>query len=246
MATALRPGLTAQQERAITAGGISVALSAGAGCGKTFVLTERFLAALEPSPGEQGIRLDQLTAITFTERAAREMRDRIRAACARRLLDAPPQQVDHWLRLIRELDMARISTIHSFCGSLLRAHAVEAGLDPRFSVLDQSQADTLLYELIDRELRRRLALGEEAVLELVVQFGLAGLRDMVAQLLAARQDIDWPQWRKETVDGLLGRWEDYSAQRHRAAGGGKDRPLAGRRPAVGDHSRHSALTAGHA
>jgi ATP-dependent helicase/nuclease subunit A len=69
---------TDQQRRAIETQHVSVALSAGAGCGKTFVLTERFLSYFRPQgplgPGE----LNQLVAITFTERAAREMRDRVR------------------------------------------------------------------------------------------------------------------------------------------------------------------------
>ncbi len=211
MAAAVGQRLTEEQQRALAARGVSVALSAGAGCGKTLVLTEKFLRALEPDGDGDDTRLDQLTAITFTDRAAREMRDRIRAACLDRLKapEATESQVEHWLRLVRQLDTARIGTIHSFCGSLLRAHAVEAGIDPRFRVLDQPQADTLLFERIDRELRRRLAEREEAVLDLVVEFGLAGLRDMVRQLLARRQEIDWPQWRGETAAGLLARWEKF-------------------------------------
>jgi len=135
-------GLTDQQRRAVDARGVSVALSAGAGCGKTFVLTERFLAQLDPSGEGRGTRdggrsrLAELVAITFTERAAREMRNRIRTACRGRLLEAPADQAGYWLDLIRDLDSARISTIHSFCGTLLRSHAVEAGLDPQFRVVD--------------------------------------------------------------------------------------------------------------
>lgn len=203
--------LTDQQQRAICTRGVSVALSAGAGCGKTFVLTERFLSCLDPRGPEAGgpLRLDQLTAITFTERAAREMRERIRAACTQRLLDAAEEDVEYWLRTIRELDGARISTIHSFCGSLLRSHAVEARLDPQFRVLDQAQTETLLYELIDGELRERLTSRQEAVLDLVVQFGLDNLREMIRRLLAQRQEIDWAQWRSETAEGLVSRWEGF-------------------------------------
>ena len=203
--------LTDQQQRAICARGVSVALSAGAGCGKTFVLTERFLSCLDPHGPETGgsLRLDQLTAITFTERAAREMRQRIRAACTRRLLEASEEDVEHWLRTIRELDGARISTIHSFCGSLLRSHAVEARLDPQFRVLDQAQTETLLYELIDGELRELLTSRQEAVLDLIVQFGLDSLREMIRRLLAQRQEIDWAHWRSETAEGLVSRWEDF-------------------------------------
>jgi ATP-dependent helicase/nuclease subunit A len=221
-------GLTEQQQRAVTARGVSVALSAGAGCGKTFVLTERFLRELEPwgHAGDEGgspifadtkigtvperrSRLGQLVAITFTERAAREMRSRIRKACRQRLKDCPEQQVGYWLGLVREMDAARISTIHSFCGSLLRAHAVDAGIDPRFRVLDGAQAGTLLLELTDDALRTLLAARDEATLTLVTRFGLDRLREMIARLLAARQEIDWSLWQGETAAGLVRRWEDF-------------------------------------
>jgi ATP-dependent helicase/nuclease subunit A len=201
--------LTPQQERAITTREVSIALAAGAGCGKTFVLTERFLSCLDPARPGGPLRLDQLTAITFTERAAREMRQRIRTACTQRLLDAPPEYVDYWLRTVRELDSARIATIHSFCGALLRSHAVEARLDPHFQVLDAAATQTVLYELIDEELRQRLAAGDNAVIDLVVKFGLPGLREMVGRLLGERQQIDWETWRGETPGRLLARWEDF-------------------------------------
>ena len=204
------PSLTDQQRRALSAGGVSVALSAGAGCGKTFVLTERFFTELEPDGSrEQRSRLGQIVAITFTERAAREMRDRIRKACRVRLENCPEHQIDHWLALVREMDSARISTIHSFCGSLLRAHAVEAGIDPRFRVLDAAQAATLLFELTDEVLRERLAGRDEATLALVTRLSLDRLRAIIARLLAARQDIDWALWRSETPEGLVKRWEEF-------------------------------------
>ncbi len=240
--------LTDQQRRAVTARGVSVALSAGAGCGKTTVLTERFLAELEPE-GDGGVkgsvkgdspifaetkigtvpatkigtvpetkigtvperrsRLGQIVAITFTERAAREMRDRIRKACRERLEQCPEHDVDYWLGLVREMDSARISTIHSFCGSLLRAHAVEAGLDPRFRVLDAAQAATLRFELTDDVLRTRLADRDEATLSLVTLYSFDQLRKMIAELLDSRQEIDWATWQSETPEGLAARWQDF-------------------------------------
>lgn len=178
-----RQSWTDEQRRAIAARDVSVALSAGAGCGKTYVLTERFLSHLEPSEAEP-TQLGQLVAITFTERAAREMRDRIRKACHKRLIECPEQEADHWLALLRELDAARISTIHSFCALLLRSHAVQSGLDPRFQVLDQSQANTLLVEIIDENLRDNLADRDKALIELIVRHGLGGLREMIAHLIS--------------------------------------------------------------
>ncbi|MGW8257831.1 MAG: UvrD-helicase domain-containing protein, partial [Thermoguttaceae bacterium] len=228
-----QPQWTDEQCRAIATRDVSVALSAGAGCGKTFVLTERFLAHLEPekSAGAGHTRLGQLVAITFTERAAREMRERIREKCLKRLRDCPEDQADHWLCLLNELDSARISTIHSFCASLLRSHAVEAALDPRFRVLDQAQANTLLNESIDDFLRETLSTvgGEssdrtaisaeyarnepcalfEAAVNLSARYGLRGVREMIAKLLNCRQEINWPSWRAVTVDNLLAKWRDY-------------------------------------
>ncbi len=211
MGAAAGDGLTDQQRRAVTARDVSVALSAGAGCGKTFVLTERFLAELEPGPGQTPPRskLAETAAITFTERAAREMRERIRAACNQRLLDAPEEHVDYWLHLVRQLDSARISTIHSFCASLLRAHAVEARLEPRFRVMERAQADTLLFELLDEQLRGRLADRDEAVIDLTVEFGLEGLRGRITRLLSRRQEIDWHEWLRETPESLTARWANY-------------------------------------
>jgi ATP-dependent helicase/nuclease subunit A len=209
MATAVRRKLTDQQHLAITTRGVSVALSAGAGCGKTFVLTERFLSCLDPENGPAEVaELSQLVAITFTERAAREMRDRIRSACQGRLLAAAAAQVPYWLNLVRELDAARISTIHSFCGTLLRSHAVEAGLDPQFRVLEQTEADTLLYESLEEQLRSRLAAQDPATIDLVAQFGLERLFEMVIDLLGHRQEIDWPLWLTETAEGLVSRWQE--------------------------------------
>ncbi len=155
------------------------------------------------------------------------MRQRIRTACTRRLLDAPQEQVDYWLRTVRELDSARIATIHAFCGTLLRSHAVEARLDPHFQVLDAAATQTVLYELIDEELRQRLAAREEAVMELVVRYKLRGLREMVGRLLAERQQIDWEAWRGETPAQARGPLGRVLAQGHAAPDPGPGQQVAG-------------------
>jgi ATP-dependent helicase/nuclease subunit A len=164
------PSFTPEQRAAIDTRDVAVALSAGAGCGKTFVLTERFLSYLEPSADESSRErtheLGEIVAFTYTERAAREMRDRIRRKCQDRLAAASDGDAAHWLRLLRDLDTARVSTIHSFCTSLLRAHAVEAGLDPHFSVLDAAQAPTIAWELLDDVLRAHLENREPATMRL--------------------------------------------------------------------------------
>src|SRR4051794_23302463 len=167
--------LTAEQSLAIESRDVSVSLSAGAGCGKTHVLTSRFLSHLDPTRANGGppVALPQLIAITFTDAAAREMRSRIRAACYEGL-DTPTLSSDDgdaWQRLLREIDTARVSTIHAFCTALLRSHAAEAGVDPTFSVLEQGEADVLLLDALDEVLRRRLSQNDADTLDLAAEFG---------------------------------------------------------------------------
>jgi len=181
------------------------------------------LAALAAGAAAGGARpeLAQLVAITFTERAAREMRDRIRSACHKRLLEGPASEADYWLDLVRELDAARISTIHAFCARLLRSHAVEARLDPQFAVLDQAQGATLLYESIEESLRSRLAEQDAGLEALAVQFGLDRVGTMIAQLLRRRSEIDWEQWDAQTPETLAARWEQFWREQTLPAVGGR-------------------------
>src|ERR1043165_2269085 len=108
----VRP-LTQEQHRAVFTRGVSVLLSSGAGCGKTHVLTERYLSHLR----QDGVEVGQIVAITFTERAARQTRARIRQAVLKHLRDADTDEdADRWARHLRGLETAPISTIHAFCG----------------------------------------------------------------------------------------------------------------------------------
>ncbi|WP_010586739.1 UvrD-helicase domain-containing protein [Schlesneria paludicola] len=202
-----KPQFTDQQSAAITTRNVSIALSAGAGCGKTFVLTQRFLAGLEPSSTEgRDVSLHSLVAITFTDRAAREMRDRIRAACHERLRHCPSEAVDHWLEILRGLDSARISTIHSFCTSLLRSQAVEAGLDPSFSVLEPALADTLLRHVVRDTLNGLLELRDPDAVQFVVLYGLERTRDLLRNLTAQRFQIDFRAFAETTPEQLAAAW----------------------------------------
>ena len=174
--------LTSQQRAALDARDVSVSLSAGAGCGKTFVLTERFLSHVDPTQIEPA-QLEELVAITFTDAAAREMRDRIRRRCFERLQSAKDDgEAAAWQRLMRSMDGARISTIHSFCTQLLRGRAVEAGLDPQFEVLDAATAELMKLETVDDRLRSLLLDGNEDVLNLAAKRGLDRVRSDVAAL----------------------------------------------------------------
>src|SRR5579862_9479732 len=120
-----------QQLAAVEARG-EVFVSAGAGTGKTSVLVERFVRAV----CDDGLDVDSVLAITYTRKAAGELRSRIRAAL-----------IEHGrAELARELDGAWISTIHGFCARLLRANPFAVGIDPRFRELDDEQGAVLRGE----------------------------------------------------------------------------------------------------
>src|SRR3954452_4806456 len=137
--------LNHEQLAAVEAGG-EVFVSAGAGTGKTAVLVERVVRAVT----ERGLDVDSILVITYTRRAAGELRTRIRAALAGR------GRHD----LARELDGAWISTIHGFCARLLRAHPFSAGTAPRFCELADGQGVVLCGESFERALTSFCASGE--------------------------------------------------------------------------------------
>ena len=134
--------LTKSQSGAVGHGSGDALALAGAGSGKTTVLTERYLALAR----RPGALVRRIAALTFTEKAASEMRERIAAAFA-----AAPDLADR----ARDVEFAPISTIHAFCARLLREHAVEAGVDPAFELLDET-ASTLLREDVWSGIERRL------------------------------------------------------------------------------------------
>ena len=123
-------------------------VSAGAGSGKTFTLTRRIVYALSPESGPFVEHLDQVLAITFTKDAAAEIRDRVRRALIEEGMDEEALAVDD----------AWISTIHGMCSRILRAHALELGIDPEFKMLEVT--DELMDKAVDRVMGR-VSGGEE-------------------------------------------------------------------------------------
>jgi ATP-dependent exoDNAse (exonuclease V) beta subunit len=143
----VNPERTEQQRTAVAEPGRDVFLRAGAGTGKTTVLVDRFCAAaLDPEVGVEGV-----LAFTFTERAADQLRRRIRVA-----LPGMEEKVDR----------AWISTIHGFCRRLLATHPAAAGLDPGFRVIDEAEGDRLAEYAFAEALDSLVGEGDPAALEL--------------------------------------------------------------------------------
>jgi ATP-dependent helicase/nuclease subunit A len=169
---------TPEQQRAIERRTGDLLLDAGAGSGKTSVLVERFVQSVL----QDGIDVAAMLTITFTEKAAAELRDRIRSRL--RALGAP--------EAARRTEGAFISTIHGFCARVLRVNALAAGLDPRFAVLDRYQSQPLSAAAFEAALEE-LARGEDGAraVDLVADYTQWSLRAAVlgvyAQLRSAGQ-----------------------------------------------------------
>ena len=187
-----------EQQAAIEAAGL-VFVSAGAGTGKTLVLVERFVRAV----CEQGLSVDSVLVITYTDRAAGELRSRIRS----RLVELGRTD------LARELDGAWISTIHGYCHRLLRAHPFAAGLDPRFRVLDESQARVIRGEAFEEALTEFCAGDEPERLRLLGTYGARDLRRMVSGVYETLRSAGRPL--ELVCDDLGGGPLDVQAERDR-------------------------------
>ncbi|MCK9307868.1 MAG: UvrD-helicase domain-containing protein, partial [Methanoculleus sp.] len=124
---------------------LSVCVTAGAGTGKTYLLTKRYIASLQYHRETEKTGAGDILALTYTDKAAAEMRTKIGKA-----LRLDPSLHDVWESFSR----CNISTFHGFCMSLLKEFAYEAGLDAGFSVMDELDTHELVTGTITEMLER--------------------------------------------------------------------------------------------
>ena len=194
-----------EQTEAILQRDHDVVVTAGAGTGKTRTLVARYLSLLE-----EKIPMREIVAITFTKKAAREMRNRIREEVRIYLHHPDLGEIDqqYWRDIYENLDSARISTIHSLAIDILRQHPAELGLDPKFELLDEGQAARLKARAVDVA----LAWGSEDP-NAAVLFPLYGdwkLRRVISELLSKRLDIG--DALNKSPDDIWQLWEPYLIQ----------------------------------
>ncbi len=199
----MAPPDAAVREAMRTRLGETMFVEAGAGSGKTTCLVDRFVALVEA-----GVDADRIAAITFTEKAAGELADRIRTELQNRSATSARCRA-----ALPALDRAAICTLHAFAQRLLNEHPIEAGLPPRVTVLDEI-ASQLAFEMrweafqnriiedpeLERPLRLLLALGArvEHLHQVALQFGANW--DLVEERLGG---ID-PEVPPLELDHLLG------------------------------------------
>ena len=161
---------TKEQKAAIELRGENLLVAAGAGSGKTAVLVERIIQrVLDPvSP----VDINRLLVVTFTNAAAAEMRQRIGVALFQKLKEAKnPVLVEYLQKQLSLLNIASITTLHSFCLDLLKEHYLLLDLDGKFSIANELEKELLIEDVLDRLLEEKYGEREAVFLDLINRYG---------------------------------------------------------------------------
>ncbi len=207
------------RRRLLTELDTSFVVEAAAGTGKTTVLVSRIVAVVRS--GKASLR--QVIAVTFTDRAAGEMKLRLREALEEARSAATAAQAGHLTRALEELEVARIGTIHGLCADILRDHPVEARVDPLFEVVETREAAALRLSVFNAWFERVLSKPGEGVRRLLRRRPKSpnedtprqALLDAVTKLIEHRDfTADWrrePFGRDAAIDALLLRLAELGA-----------------------------------
>ena len=198
-------GFTDEQQRVIDSRNKNLIVSAAAGSGKTAVLSERIAEKIcnEENPSS----IDRMLIVTFTNAAAREMRDRIGKRLRQKLAENPDNS--HIRRQIAILHTALITTIDSFCLYILKNHFEEIGIDPSFTVGTQGELSQISSDAFDEAIDEAFREGKESFKDLVEMFApsgkFKGFKDLVLWLANRVDSTPYPY---DTLANLIVREEE--------------------------------------
>ncbi|SFP44619.1 helicase-exonuclease AddAB subunit AddA [Salibacterium halotolerans] len=198
----LHSGWTDAQWEAVSASGADMLVSAAAGSGKTAVLVERIVHKMtHPDPPAD---VDRLLVVTFTKAAAAEMKGRISTALSRELNKHPGSL--HLQRQLSLVNRAQISTLHSFCMSVIRKYYYKIDIDPQFRILDETEGELMRDEIMDDLLEEKFQDPDnEAFLKAVERFSSdrsdEGVRRIIRRLFQfSRAHPDPDEWLAQNAD----------------------------------------------
>jgi len=200
-------GLTERQARAALDHTKSKCVTAGAGTGKTHVLVQKYISLLEG-----GVSVGSILALTFTEKAAGEMKVRVRRALAEK-------EGERWDAIRDEFLWAKVSTFHAFCASVLREFPVEADVGPGFAVLNEREAARLREEAAEGLIHGEPPEEDRAaVIGALRAVGAYELKNYLERLYA-RRDVAEPFFAALANDeeAVIGAWQAAVEQRKEAA-----------------------------
>lgn len=180
---------------------------AGAGSGKTEVLTRRIIHILE----QRQLELSQILVVTFTDKAAGQMRARVYQIIQHQIAQNDEHPA-YWLNLKENFYQNHISTFHSFCASILREYALEAQIDPDFSILSELEQRDLLGDVVNQEINR-LALNRNSVdldrLSRVWQRGVI-VANLIRLIESRSQSQEWLDGFSDlSLEQYMSRLRDY-------------------------------------
>ena len=192
---------TSEQQKVIDLRGCNILVSAAAGSGKTAVLVERIIKMLT-APVDP-VSVDQLLIVTFTEAAAAEMKERIRSAIEKKLVEYPDNE--HLKQQATLIHNAQITTIHSFCLSVIRDHFHAIDLDPGFRIGEEGELKLLRHDVLGEMLEDRYAEGKQEFLDFVSAYGSGRDDKKIEELILklyefSRSYPDADGWLKSCVD----------------------------------------------
>lgn len=182
----------------------SMCVTAGAGAGKTHTLVEKYIHLIK-----SGVAVSEILALTFTEKAAAEMKHRVRSAIMN-------LQGEEWDRVKEEINWCKISTFHAFCVSVIKEFPLETGVPPSFHVLEEVEKRELLGDALDRLLSPPLEPDvNEALVRLLSDLPMSKLAASLQYLFDRRSEISPFLTSFSTKDELLARWREMACEGRR-------------------------------
>ncbi len=189
--------LTPEQQKVVDTRNCNLLVAAAAGSGKTAVLVKRIIIKVT----EEGQDIDRLLIVTFTNAAAAEMRERIGAAIEEALAENPNNA--HLQKQMLLLHNAQITTIHSFCLSVIREFFHLLSLDPGFRIGDEAELSLLKADVLEEVLEECYEKKEESFLSFIESFGSAKNEEAVTGYIKKLYEIAMSQpWPEEWLDTL--------------------------------------------
>lgn len=196
---------TAEQQEVIDRRNCNILVSAAAGSGKTAVLVERIITRL--TKDKPPLNVDQLLIVTFTEAAAAEMKERIYDAIEKMLQKEPDNE--HLQRQATLIHSAQITTIHSFCLSVIREHFHTIDLEPGFRVADEGEIKLLKYDVLGELLESYYAEGRQEFVDFVESYTTGkkddDLENMILRLHEFASGYPKPE---KWLDGCVGNYKE--------------------------------------
>lgn len=196
---------TPEQQQAIETVGAHISVSAGAGSGKTMVLVERILHLLKT----ERVELSEIVAITFTRKAASEMKERLRKVCYANTPDDDSEETNRWRGYLHQIDSARITTIDTFCSGMLREYGLWMQDDPDYAVMSDADAKLVPKRIAEETISALLNRGDTATELIAATYGMSQCIDMVvSQLEKPNVHAKLMAYAEGTIAAIGAEWQE--------------------------------------